>query len=121
MLEKLGPREDGAHNGKEAIEKNDNNSYDLILMECNIPEMDGFQATREIRKRETSPRIPIIALTANAMDEDREKCLAAGMDGFIGKPFNKNVLVEIIEKRLGQNQAHACPNSPVLVESDESD
>lgn len=121
MLEKLGLRVNVAHNGKEAIEKNDKNSYDLILMDCNMPEMDGFQATQEIRKRETDQRIPIIALTANAMDEDREKCLAAGMDGFITKPFNKNVLVEIMAKWLGENRGHECTNLPVLVESDESD
>ncbi len=121
MLEKLGLRVDVAHNGKEAIEKNQNNSYDLILMDCNMPEMDGFQATREIRKRETISRIPIIALTANAMDEDREKCLAAGMDGFISKPFNKNVLVEIMGNWLGKNQDHECPDSAILAESEVGD
>ena len=121
MLEKLGLQVDVAHNGKEAIEKSENNSYDLILMDCNMPEMDGFQATQEIRKRETGSRIPIIALTANAMDEDREKCLAAGMDGFISKPFNKNVLVEIMEKWLEKNQDHECPDPAILAESEESD
>ncbi|GEM_PF-4038488 len=121
MLGKLGLRVDVARNGMEAIEKNDENSYDLILMDCNMPEMDGFQATQEIRKREKDYRIPIIALTANAMNEDREKCLAAGMDEFITKPFNKSVLVEMIEKWLGHNQIQEDSDPAILAKSEEND
>jgi signal transduction histidine kinase/CheY-like chemotaxis protein len=89
MLNKLGYRCDIASNGKEAVEMLAQLPYDLVLMDCQMPEMDGYMATRSVRQREgeTGRHTPIIAMTANAMREDRARCLNAGMDGFIPKPI----------------------------------
>ena len=89
MLSKLGYRCDIASNGKEAVEMLAQLPYDLVLMDCQMPEMDGYTATRSIRQREGADgrHTPIIAMTANAMREDRARCLDAGMDGFIPKPI----------------------------------
>lgn len=81
-----------AKNGNEALEANAGHSFDVILMDCHMPELDGFETTVEIRKREkaaNSKRIPIIALTANAMEQDREDCLNAGMDDHLAKPLSR--------------------------------
>ena len=74
--------------------------YDMILMDCQMPELDGFQATQKIRRWETSQHqhIPIIALTANAMSGDREKCLGAGMDDYLSKPFTQEQLFDVCKK-----------------------
>ncbi|MEO8945594.1 MAG: response regulator [Gemmatimonadaceae bacterium] len=89
MLNKLGYRCDIASNGLEAVEMLAQLPYDLVLMDCQMPELDGYSATRAIRERENSGsrHTPIIAMTANAMREDRARCLDAGMDGFIPKPI----------------------------------
>jgi signal transduction histidine kinase/CheY-like chemotaxis protein len=92
MLNKLGYRCDIASNGKEAVEMLAQLPYDLVLMDCQMPEMDGYTATRAIREHEERDKLaarhtPIIAMTANAMREDRARCLEAGMDGFIPKPI----------------------------------
>ncbi|MBU4034724.1 MAG: response regulator, partial [Proteobacteria bacterium] len=83
-------------NGREAVEKYDAEHFDLILMDVQMPEMDGFEATAEIRALEqgTPRHIPILALTAHAMKGYSEKCLEAGMDGYVSKPFNIKNLVE---------------------------
>jgi CheY-like chemotaxis protein len=87
MLEKLGYRVDVAANGREALEVLARIHYDLVFMDCQMPEMDGFEATGVIRQREQEwGHIPIIAMTANAMAEDRACCLASGMDDYISKP-----------------------------------
>jgi PAS domain S-box-containing protein len=99
MLKKLGLEFDTAKNGKEALQKNNNNQYDLILMDCQMPIMDGYEATRQIRQLEKSTvgqRIPIVALTANAMSGDKEKCLAAGMDDYLSKPYTIKDLSAVI-------------------------
>jgi len=119
MLEKCGYRTDVVSNGKEAIEALHRTAFDLILMDCMMPIMDGFEAAREIRKREASlvardaslgndeqpatsneRRIPIIALTANAMQGDREQCLASGMSDYLAKPLKFEDLRKMLEQWL---------------------
>jgi CheY-like chemotaxis protein/HPt (histidine-containing phosphotransfer) domain-containing protein len=90
MLEGLGLRVSVATNGTEAMHAVAHQRFDLVLMDCQMPELDGFEATRRIRAQaaaESAPRVPIIALTANAVRGDRERCLAAGMDGYLAKPI----------------------------------
>ncbi len=98
MLEKLGCRVDVASNGAEAIERMEKLKYDLVFMDCQMPEMDGYEATAEIRRREEdSGHTLIIAITAHAMEGDREKCLKAGMDDYIAKPIKRETLSEMLK------------------------
>jgi two-component system sensor histidine kinase/response regulator len=100
MLQGFGCSVDIAHNGREALQAVELKSYDLILMDCMMPEMDGYVATAEIRRRQSAghlPHFPIIALTANAIEGDREKCLIAGMDDYLAKPFRAEALLSIIK------------------------
>jgi signal transduction histidine kinase/CheY-like chemotaxis protein len=102
LLEKLGYSADIAANGIEALSAVQRISYDLLLMDCQMPEMDGLEATTRLRQRETSggKRIPIIAMTANAMMGDRENCLAAGMDDYLAKPVRIEELKAKLERWL---------------------
>ena len=96
MLDNFGARADWAFNGREAVEKFKPGGYDAIIMDCNMPETDGFEATARIRRIETESnvarRVRIVALTANALVGERERCLAVGMDDYIAKPFTTQQL-----------------------------
>ena len=97
QLQRLGCHADAAANGREAVQMWERFRYDVILMDCQMPEMDGYAATALIRERERDgSHIPIVALTANAMKGDEEVCLRAGMDGYIAKPVNPEVLREAL-------------------------
>jgi CheY-like chemotaxis protein len=103
MLKRLGYRTDVVANGREAVEALQNVPYDLVLMDCQMPEMDGFEATCAVRLKEaaaSSSSIPIIAMTASAMQADRDRCLQAGMSDFIAKPVQPGELAEILARWL---------------------
>ena len=87
-------------NGVEAVQALKEGNYDLVIMDMQMPELDGYEATRRIRTAETGARVPIIAMTANAMIGDREKCLDAGMDDYISKPIDTSVLVGVLQRWL---------------------
>ena len=97
LLERLGHTAVLVENGRLAVDAVLNDSFDLVLMDCMMPELDGFGATEEIRKLDGSvSSIPILALTANAMKGDRERCLEAGMDEYLSKPVRLELLKEMI-------------------------
>jgi CheY-like chemotaxis protein len=100
MLEKQGHQVTGTMNGEEALNAMEKENFELVLMDVQMPKMDGFQATRLIRakERESGGHIPIIAITAHAMKGDRERCLEVGMDEYIAKPLNVKQLSETIAR-----------------------
>lgn len=101
LLEKVGLSADLAENGAEAVEFVRKAPYHLILMDCMMPEMDGFEATRQIRMLEQGQRhTPIVAITANAMKGDRERCLDSGMDDYVSKPFDMKALLLLLDRWL---------------------
>ena len=101
QLNELGFSCEAVKNGQQVLEKLRGETFDLVLMDCQMPVMDGYEATRRIRKRESpNQRIPIIAVTAHAMKGDREKCLAAGMDDYLAKPFRSDDLESLLTRWL---------------------
>jgi PAS domain S-box-containing protein len=115
VLEKMGHRVDAVANGVEAIKALRTMPYDLVFMDVQMPEMDGFEATRRIRDPQTgvrNPRIPIVAMTAHAMKGDRERCLDAGMDDYVSKPIDPRDVAAAIARRLPSETADARPSAP---------
>jgi PAS domain S-box-containing protein len=105
VLRKLGFQADVAANGVEALDALRRQSYDLVLMDCQMPEMDGFEATAAVRSAppaELNPQVPIVALTAHAMKGDRERCLAAGMDDYLAKPLQIDEVKSVLRRWLGE-------------------
>ena len=106
ILQRAGFTIDLANDGSEALEAHRRNPYDLILMDCQMPIMDGFEASRSIRQLE-QPQPVIIAVTANALVGEREKCLSAGMNDYLSKPFQADQLVSLV-KKWGELQRDAA-------------
>jgi CheY-like chemotaxis protein len=107
LLEKHGFVVHAVGNGRAAVEAFETDHFDVVLMDIQMPEMDGFEATARIREKEMPQQghIPIIALTANALKGDQERCIAAGMDGYISKPIRTSELLEAIEKLVVKKEA----------------
>ncbi len=117
LLAKLNCRVDVAANGREALVACSSAPYDLVLMDCQMPEMDGFEATRALRQLEAQgarPRLPVVAITASAMRGDREACLAAGMDDYISKPVQVAELTRVLQRWLPQPAARAADSASAL-------
>lgn len=100
MLKHLGLQVEVAEDGLAALERMRGDGIDLVLMDCQLPALDGWEATRRWRRNETGPRLPIVALTANAVLGDRERCLAAGMDDYLAKPVEMAQLAAVVQRRL---------------------
>src|SRR6185295_2656621 len=115
LLAQLGYRADVAANGLEAIEAVERQTYDVVLMDVQMPELDGFEASREITRRWPAARPRIVAMTANAMQGDRELCVAAGMDDYVAKPIRVEELVAALERspRRPDTSARGAPGAPV--------
>ena len=121
MVESFGCRVEVVSNGQEALDALSKTPYDLVLMDCQMPELDGYAATRIFRERETQKaknqsgrpqvihRTPIIAMTAHAMQGDREQCLAAGMDDYLSKPFNQDRLFAVLKRWLSSESTADIP------------
>jgi CheY-like chemotaxis protein len=111
MLAKLGYQVEVAKNGREAIEVLRQNRYDLVLMDCQMPEMDGFETTRVIRDVTSSVLdhdVPIVAMTANAFPEDRARSIASGMNDFLSKPVDQSTLSAMLDKWIAVERASAA-------------
>jgi CheY-like chemotaxis protein/HPt (histidine-containing phosphotransfer) domain-containing protein len=120
MLEILGCVYELAETGKQVLMALDSGEFDIILMDCQMPEMDGFEATAEIRRLEQDKqgnRIPVVAVTANAMEGDREQCIAAGMDDYLSKPFTQSQLAEMLQQWC----ADCSPDAPGQLPVDEGE
>jgi len=119
LLVRRGHDVEVAGNGREALEAIERASFDLVLMDCQMPEMDGYTATRRLREREAAearPRLTVVAMTAHAMSEDREICLAAGMDDYVTKPIHPGALYELLDRWLDDDRAPA-PDEPEALTS----
>ena len=106
MIERLGYQVDVASTGGEAVSMIANGRYDVVLMDCQMPEMDGYEATRRIRRNERGGRhIPVIAVTADDLDGERERCLAAGMDDYISKPLKLHIVAAVLERWMAAKES----------------
>jgi CheY-like chemotaxis protein/HPt (histidine-containing phosphotransfer) domain-containing protein len=116
VLEKLGHQVDAVHNGLEAVEAWRSGRYDLILMDCQMPELDGYEATREIRRIEAAAgnlRIPIVALTAHAVQGTEQQCREAGMDDYLTKPLDRDRLADSLDRHLADGPDKAAATTEV--------
>jgi two-component system sensor histidine kinase/response regulator len=109
LLEKQGHSVMVANNGQEALKTLEDSQFDLVLMDIQMPEMDGIAATETIRASEAGKpcRLPIVALTAHATEDDRQRCLQAGMDGYVTKPIQPPALFQVMADALGDRLAEA--------------
>ncbi|CTP90491.1 two-component system sensor-response regulator hybrid protein [Xanthomonas translucens pv. phlei] len=117
LLDLLGYRSDSAADGAAALAHLDAQPYDLVLMDCQMPVLDGYAATRQWRQSEAAagrPRLPIVAMTANAMAGDRQRCLEAGMDDYLSKPVNRALLTACLQRWLPHHAAHPAPAAVAL-------
>jgi len=119
MLEQMGVHAELAINGQRALAAMRAEAFDLVLMDCQMPVVDGWEATRIWRAHEarvkTEPRTPIVALTASAAAGERERCLEAGMDDYLSKPFTREALGEIVDRYLPPHGAPAAAASPTTM------
>jgi CheY-like chemotaxis protein len=119
ILERLSCHVTMAANGLEALDAMKQRRFDLVLMDCQMPEMDGYTATAILREREAQlavPRTPVIALTANALQGDRERCLAAGMDDYLSKPFRREALSAVLARWLPGCLIGNAPSAAPIIE-----
>lgn len=116
ILQSAGMRVDVAENGVQAIEKIGQADYDGVLMDCQMPVMDGFEATRKIRQEPRFSDIPILAMTANAMEGDKEKCIASGMNDHISKPIDIAQLFNTLARWIKPKPTAVTTDTPVDME-----
>jgi PAS domain S-box-containing protein len=119
LLKKFGLWADTVCNGKEVIDILKKNQYDIVLMDVRMPEMDGLEATRQIRSLDSgvlNPHIPIVAMTADATLQDRDACMKSGMNAYISKPIHPQALFEVLKEQIGKKPAHILPSNNRLSE-----
>lgn len=121
-LERFGLQVLLVNNGKQALELLESEQFDLVLMDCQMPVMDGFSACAELRRKESEegrPRVPVVALTANAMRDDRARCLSAGMDDYLAKPYRGEEMLDVLERWLPRERRKPVPqvSTPPLAEA----
>jgi CheY-like chemotaxis protein/HPt (histidine-containing phosphotransfer) domain-containing protein len=121
MLERIGYRVDVADDGRQALEALQHNDYEAVLMDVQMPKMNGYEATAEIRRREGAERhTPIIAMTANVMQGDREKALEAGMDDYVPKPVNREELEAVLERHVSpQESSQTATQASISIRDDD--
>ena len=120
LLTHMGYGCDVATDGRQALEFMDQRQYGAVLMDCQMPVMDGYEATKEIRRREVDTHTAIVAMTASAMAADRERCLAVGMDDYLAKPIDRQLLAAVLDQCVGQ-PTDTSPSPPAAGDHDSVD